>query len=61
MSGLGTDDVLPEGMSPNAIAVVGMGCKFSGADSVEEFWRILDVGQSMLSEPPNGRFPTHDY
>ena len=61
MSGLGTDGVLKEGMSPNAIAVVGMGCKFPGADSVEEFWRILDVGQSMLSEPPNGRFPTHDH
>ena len=61
MSGLGTDGVLPEGMSFNAIAVVGMGCKFPGADSVEEFWRILDAGQSMLSEPPHGRFPTHDH
>ena len=60
MSGIGTDDTLPEGMPPNAIAVVGMGCKFPGADSVDEFWRILDAGQSMMSETPSGRFPTHD-
>ena len=52
---------VPEDISPNSIAVVGMGCKFPGADSVEEFWRLLDAGQSMLSEPPSGRFPTHDH
>ena len=61
MSGFGIDGALPEDMPLNAIAVVGMGCKFPGADSVEEFWRILDAGQSMLSEPPSGRFPTHDH
>lgn len=61
MSGLGTDGVLPEDMPPNAIAVIGMGCKFPGADSVEDFWRNLDAGQSMLCEPPSGRFPTHDH
>ena len=61
MSGLVAEGILPEDMPPNAIAVVGMGCKFLGADSVEEFWRILDAGQSTLSEPPSGRFPTHDH
>ena len=61
MSGLGTHDVLPDEMPPDAIAVIGMGCKFPGADSVEQFWHILDAGQSMLSEPPSGRFPTHDH
>lgn len=61
MLGLRADGVLPEDMPPNAIAVVGMGCKFPGADSVEEFWRILDAGQSMMSEPPSGRFPTNEH
>ena len=61
MSGIGTDGVLPEDTPPNAIAVVGMGCKFPGADSVEDFWRILDAGQSLLSELPSRRFPTHDH
>ena len=50
-----------EDTPPNAIAVIGMGCKYPGADSVDEFWRILDAGQSMLSEPPSGRFPAHDH
>ena len=61
MPELVSEGILLEDMPPNAIAVVGMGCKFPGADSVEEFWRILDAGQSMLSEPPSGRFPTHDH
>ncbi|KAL9095875.1 MAG: hypothetical protein Q9165_001872 [Trypethelium subeluteriae] len=38
-----------------------MGCKFPGADSVEEYWRLLDAGKSMLAEPPSGRFPTHEH
>ncbi|KAI1499966.1 hypothetical protein F5X99DRAFT_430171 [Biscogniauxia marginata] len=46
---------------PNAIAVTGMACKLPGADSIEEYWRILDSGSSMVTEPPNGRFPTHDH
>lgn len=45
----------------NAIAVVGMGCRFPGADSVDEYWRILETGKSMLSEPPKGRFPTTEH
>ena len=61
MSGMGTNGTLPEDMPPKAIAIVGMGCKFPGADSVEQFWRLLDAGQSMLSEPPVDRFPTRDH
>lgn len=47
--------------SPDAIAVIGMGCKFPGAESVEEFWRLLESGISMVSEPPTGRFPTRNH
>ena len=42
----------------NAIAVVGMACKFPGADSVEEFWQLLTDGVSMLDEMPGDRFST---
>ncbi|KAI9677123.1 MAG: Type I Iterative PKS [Bathelium mastoideum] len=56
-----TEGDLSQDVSPNAIAVVGMGCKFPGADSVEEYWRLLDAGRSMLSEPPSKRFPTHEH
>ncbi|KAB5575475.1 hypothetical protein GE09DRAFT_1200074 [Coniochaeta sp. 2T2.1] len=46
---------------PNAIAVIGMGCKFPGADSVDEYWRLLDSGLSMVTEPPPDRFPTRHH
>ena len=42
----------------NAIAVVGMACKFPGADSIEEFWQLLSSGTSMLDEISKDRFST---
>ena len=42
----------------NAIAVVGMACKFPGADSIDEFWHLLTQGTSMMSEMPEDRFLT---
>ncbi|KAK9414372.1 hypothetical protein SUNI508_11334 [Seiridium unicorne] len=46
---------------PNAVAVIGMGCKFPGAETLDEYWRVLDAGQSMLQDPPSERLPTHDH
>jgi acyl transferase domain-containing protein/acyl carrier protein/SAM-dependent methyltransferase len=43
----------------HAIAVVGMACKFPGADSIEEFWELLTSGTSMVEEMPEERFSTH--
>ncbi len=43
----------------NAIAVIGMACKFPGADSVAEFWEVLKSGKSELGEMPASRFETH--
>jgi acyl transferase domain-containing protein len=45
----------------DGIAIVGMGCKFPGADSIEEYWDLLDAGRSMVTEPPIGRFPSHEH
>lgn len=42
----------------DAIAVIGMACKFPGADSLEEFWDLLSSGTSTLGEMPPERFPT---
>ena len=42
----------------NAIAVIGMACKFPGADSVEQFWQVLELGRSELSKIPTSRFET---
>ena len=47
--------VMP-GYPEDAIAIIGMGCKWPGANSVDEFWDLLTEGKSMLSEVPEGRF-----
>ncbi|EKG19938.1 Beta-ketoacyl synthase [Macrophomina phaseolina MS6] len=42
----------------NAVAVVGMACKFPGANSLEEFWDVISEGRSMCREMPESRFST---
>ena len=42
----------------HAIAVIGMACRFPGADSIEEFWELLSSGTSMVEEMPEERFST---
>lgn len=46
------------GYPDHAIAIVGMACKFPGADSVDEFWDIISSATSMVQEVPNERFST---
>ncbi|KAK3680862.1 hypothetical protein B0T22DRAFT_524224 [Podospora appendiculata] len=41
----------------HAIAVIGMACKFPGADSVDEFWQLLKAGTSMVELVPSARWP----
>ncbi|KAJ5910075.1 Polyketide synthase [Penicillium tannophilum] len=40
----------------NDIAVIGMSCKVSGADDLDEFWDILCKGESQHTEVPKSRF-----
>jgi len=42
----------------NAVAIVGMGCKYAGADSLDEFWQIISEGASMCTELPKDRWPS---
>ena len=39
----------------DAIAVVGMACRFPGANTTEEFWDLLASGRSMAREVPKER------
>ncbi|KAI0009448.1 hypothetical protein F4779DRAFT_617624 [Xylariaceae sp. FL0662B] len=49
--------ILSDGIYPeNSIAVIGMACKFPGADSIDEFWDLLTEGRSMLGQMPEPRF-----
>jgi len=49
--------LLSKPYSDSAIAVTGMACKFAGADSLEQFWKILETGTSMCRDLPKDRFP----
>ena len=49
-----TSHALPE----DAIAIIGMACRFPGADDLEEFWDVLQSGSTMLGTLPKNRFKT---
>ena len=42
--------------SDTGIAVIGMGCRFPGANSVTEFWDLLCNGIDATSEIPASHF-----
>lgn len=44
-----------------AVAIVGMACRFPGAEGVEAFWRLLSEGKSGISEVPAWRWKKDDY
>ncbi|KAL6231242.1 hypothetical protein BDW75DRAFT_244090 [Aspergillus navahoensis] len=44
--------------TPEPIAIIGMGCKFPGADTLEEYWQLLAQGTSMCRTMPEERFKT---
>jgi acyl transferase domain-containing protein len=43
------------------IAIVGMGCRFPGADSPEAFWELLRDGRSAVREVPIDRWNIDEY
>jgi thioester reductase-like protein len=45
------------GDKDDAIAIVGIGCRFPGADGPDAFWELLAQGLSAIREIPEGRWP----
>ena len=43
------------------IAIVGMACRFPGADSTEDFWNLLRNGANAIADMPPGRFDIDSY
>ncbi|MFM9961021.1 MAG: beta-ketoacyl synthase N-terminal-like domain-containing protein [Planctomycetaceae bacterium] len=58
-SQLTTRSVVPH--SDDAIAIIGMGCRFPGADSPEAFWRLLERGGDAIGETPRERWNVDDF
>ncbi|KAG5951531.1 Type I Iterative PKS [Claviceps sorghi] len=40
---------------PNSVAVVGMACRFPGANDTDEFWELVRSGTSMVQCAPSDR------
>jgi acyl transferase domain-containing protein len=43
------------------IAIVGIGCRFPGADTPEAFWKLLHNGVDAIQEIPKSRWNIDDY
>ncbi|KAL8721637.1 MAG: hypothetical protein Q9225_001726 [Loekoesia sp. 1 TL-2023] len=43
---------------PNAVAVIGMACRYPGANNVEELWDLLTSGRSTVEELRHDRVDT---
>lgn len=38
------------------IAIIGVGCRFPGADNIDEFWRVLVNGENHVKDIPSDRW-----
>lgn len=41
----------------DSIAIIGLSCRFPGASTPEEFWKVLVEGRDMVGEIPESRIP----
>ena len=44
----------------DAVAIIGMACRYPDADSVEEFWDLINEGKCVIREFPEDRFKPSD-
>ncbi|WP_410565507.1 beta-ketoacyl synthase N-terminal-like domain-containing protein [Amycolatopsis sp. cmx-4-61] len=58
LTGAAEPDVRPstDRRRTDPVAVVGLGCRFPGADGPEEFWDLLHTGRDAVRTAPPGRW-----
>jgi acyl transferase domain-containing protein/acyl carrier protein len=54
---------MPNGRGPltEPVAIIGMACRFPGADSTQDFWNLLRNGLHAIGEMPPNRFDIDSY
>jgi acyl transferase domain-containing protein/dTDP-4-dehydrorhamnose reductase len=50
-----------EGRKDCTVVIIGMGGRMPMADSLDEFWNLLEKGRSMISQIPADRWDWRDY
>lgn len=48
------------GTSSMPVAVIGMACRYAQADSLEQFWSLINSGGNAVSPVPTNRFRSED-
>ncbi len=43
------------------IAIIGLGCRFPGANDPSSFWKLMREGRDVISEIPESRWKIDDY
>jgi 3-oxoacyl-(acyl-carrier-protein) synthase len=49
----------PAGQNGTDIAIVGMSCRFPGAESLQTYWELLEQDRSAIRPIPRDRWPQH--
>ena len=51
----------PAAPAAEPIAIIGMGCRFPGAEGTEAFWRLLRQGEDAIQEVPASRWDVDEF
>ncbi|WP_421845182.1 SDR family NAD(P)-dependent oxidoreductase [Mycobacterium sp.] len=51
----------PNGDTVTGIAIVGMSCRFPGADTADEYWANIRLGRDCITDVPVGRWYDHNF
>ena len=43
------------------LAIIGMGCRFPGADNPTQFWQLLKQGKDAITSVPSDRWNVDEY